>query len=85
MMNKPQEPQPGATPSPGHHRQAGSYHRLIAPSLASAVVLLAAIGLSRELLMHEPQTSHFAPARQRVAGELSKRPESASPVDLFAD
>ena len=78
MMNKPQELQPGATPSPGHHR-------MIAPSLASAVVLLAAIGLSREMLMHEPQTSHFAPARHRVAGELFKGPESASPVDLFTD
>ena len=40
-----------------------SRRRFIAPSLASAAVLLAAIGLSRELLMHESPTV-FPPARQ---------------------
>jgi len=62
-----------------------SQHRLIAPSLASAAVLLATIGLSRELLMHESPTAHFAPARQRAAGELLKSPETEAPLGRFDD
>ncbi len=84
-MNKPQETQPEAATSAGHRRTANGHCRLIAPALASAVVLLAAIGLSREMLLHEPPTSHFAPARQRVAGELFKGPETATPLSGFSD
>jgi len=84
-MNKPQETQPEAAASAGHRCTANGHCRLIAPALASAVALLAAIGLSREMLLHEPPTSHFAPARQRVAGELFKGPETATPLSGLAD
>jgi hypothetical protein len=69
--------------SPG--RTVQSRRRFIAPSLASAAVLLAAIGLSRELLMHESPTAHFTPARQRAAGELSKGPDTDSSIRQFDD
>jgi hypothetical protein len=62
-----------------------SRHSFIAPSLASAAVLLAAIGLSRELLMHESPTAHFTPTRQRAAGELLKSPETSSPSGRLHD
>ena len=62
-----------------------SHHRFIAPSLASAAVLLTAIGLSRELLMHESPTAHFIPTRQRAAGELLKSPETSSPMGRLHD
>jgi len=66
-----------AVASPGSSRQAESRgdtvqsrRRFIAPSLASAAVLLAAIGLSRELLMQESPMAQITPASQRAAGEL---------------
>ena len=65
-----------AVASPGSSRQADSRggtvqsrRRFIAPSLASAAVLLAAIGLSRELLMQESPMAQITPAKQRAAGE----------------
>jgi len=59
--------------------------RVIAPALGAAAVLIAAIGLSQELLMFESPAFQFTPARQRVIGELSKVPVSAAPLDHFAD
>ena len=53
-------------------------HRILAPSLASAAVLLAAIGLSRELLIHESPAVQITPARQNEAGDLVKGPASVT-------
>jgi hypothetical protein len=51
--------------------------RLLAPSLASAAVLLAAIGLSRELLMHESPTFQTVPGKQQPVGEIQTNPVAA--------
>jgi len=64
---------------------AANQGRVIAPALGAAAVLIAAIGLSQELLMFESPAFQFTPARQRVIGELSKVPVSAAPLDHFAD
>ena len=61
-------------PTPGSRLSVTNRRRLLAPSLASAVVLLAVVGLSRELLMHEPPTFHATPVRQRNAGDLLTGP-----------
>ncbi len=55
---------------PGSGLKTALRHRVLAPSLASAAVLLAAIGLSRELLMHESPTLQITPTRQNDVGEL---------------
>ena len=64
---------------------AGSHGRVIAPALGAAAVLIAAIGLSQELLMLESPSFQITPVRQRAVGELSKVPVSAAPLDQFAD
>jgi len=66
-------------------RSVQSRRRFIAPSLASAAVLLAAIGLSRELLMHESPTAHFTPASQRAAGELLQGPDTDPSIGQIDD
>ena len=77
---------------PGPSRQAESRggtaqsrRRFIAPSLASAAVLLAAIGLSRELLMQESPMTQITPARQWAAGELLKGPDTNASIGQFED
>jgi hypothetical protein len=59
--------------------------RVIAPALGAAAALIAAIGLSQELLMLETPSFQITPARQRAVSELSKVPVSAAPLDHFAD
>jgi len=84
-MNTSLEAQPGVAKLPGHPLRVAGHQNLIAPSLAAAAVLLAAIGLSRDLLMDEPLTSRFVPARQRAAGELAGSPESIAVLEHFSD
>ncbi|MFC1797304.1 hypothetical protein ACFL1V_09440, partial [Pseudomonadota bacterium] len=84
-MNNPPESQPGITSLPDDRSSKGDHQNLIAPSLAAMAVLLAAIGLSRDLLMDQPLTSGFVPARQRAAGELARSPESIAVLDNFSD
>ena len=81
-----------AVASPGSSRQTASRggtvqsrRRFIAPSLASAAVLLAAIGLSRELLMQESPMTQITPARQLAAGELLKGPDTNASIGQFED
>lgn len=66
-------------------RKPENRRRFIAPSLASAAVLLAAVGLSRELLMKESPTAHFAPPVQRAAGEPMNGPELETTSERFED
>jgi hypothetical protein len=70
-----------------HGRQSTTTirRRLLAPSLASAAVLLAAIGLSRELLMHESPTFQATPTLHRPAGEMLHGPETDPPLAGFED
>lgn len=63
---------------PGSGLKTALRHRILAPSLASAAVLLAAIGLSRGLLMHESPTVQIMPTRQNEAGDLLKGPDSVT-------
>jgi len=84
-MNTSLEAQPGVAKLPGHPLRVPGHQGLIAPSLAATAVLLAAIGLSRDLLMSEPLPAGFVPARQRAAGELARSPESIALLDHFSD
>ena len=89
-MKKQQKTSAEAAPAPGgnnraEERMAGNKGRMIAPALATAAVLIAAIGLSQELLLLESPSFQITPARQRAVGELSKVPVSAAPLDHFAD
>jgi hypothetical protein len=89
-MKKQQKTSAETAPAPGNNnraeeRTAGNGGRMIAPALATAAVLVAAIGLSQELLMHESPSFQIMPARQRAAGEPSKAPVGAAPLDHFAD
>lgn len=59
-----------------HPATATTRRRFLAPSLASAAVLLAAIGLSRELLMHESPYFHATPTMQQLDGEIAQGPAS---------
>jgi hypothetical protein len=63
----------------GRRPATSSRRRFLVPSLASAAVLLAAIGLSRELLMHESPGFQATPGRERAAGELLNSPQPAPP------
>ena len=84
-MNTSLEAQSGVAKLPGHPLRIADHQNLIAPSLAAMAVLLAAIGLSRDLLMDQPLTSGFVPARQRAARDLARSPESIAVLDNFSD
>ncbi len=54
---------------PAQHRSGAKRHRFLAPSLASAAVLLAAIGLSRELLIREYPKAPVPVLRPQTSGQ----------------
>ena len=84
MKKQPTSP-PAVKPSPCLRPQVMNHSRLLAPSLASAVVLLAAIGLSRELLLHQSPTIQTTQSRQRSSSEAQKGPASAPSPGRFGD
>ncbi len=49
--------------------------RFLAPSLASAVVVLAVIGLSREMILHESPKTPYVLERQRDIGQTVRKPD----------
>ena len=51
------------------------YRRFLAPSLASAVVVLAVIGLSREMILHESPKTPYVLERQRDIGQTVRKPD----------
>jgi hypothetical protein len=71
--------------APGRQATGKTGRRFLAPSLASAAVLLAAIGLSRELLMHESPTIQATSPQQRAAGQMLSPPEPDPPSTEFED
>ena len=66
-------------------RSQGGGRRFLAPSLASAAVLLAAIGLSHQLLLHESPTLPIPPDRQRSVGQTLPAPGSEAAAPGFYD
>ena len=71
--------------APGQKSKSGNRRRFLAPSLASAAVLLAAFGLSRELLMHESPKVPYSIERQRVAGQTARGPDVETVSGRFED
>jgi len=57
--------------------------RFIAPSLASAAVLLAAIGLSRELLLHEAPKAPVTMQTRGALGQSTAGPDAGNRADGF--
>ena len=49
--------------------------RFLAPSLASAVVVLAVIGLSREMILHESPKTPYVLEKQRDVGQTVRKPD----------
>ena len=89
-MNKKQAPKSETAAVPGPRCTDSipaitRHGRIIAPALASTVVLFATIGLSRELFMLDSPTFPITSVRQRAAGELSKSPVAAAPPARFVD
>ncbi len=66
-------------------RSKSSGRRFLAPSLASAAVLLAAIGLSHQLLLHESPTLPIPPDRQRSVGQTLPAPDTEAAAPDFYD
>ena len=78
-------PNQNATAMPGHRTPVKFHHPLLAPSLASAAVLMAMMGLSRDYLMHEAPAFHVTTVRQGMVGALAKSPAAERPQGSFAD
>ena len=84
MSNSP-ESQPGITNLPGDRASEGGHHSLIAPSMAATAVLLAAIGLSHELLLEKSLPFSLVVARQHAPVGPEASPESIALTDHFSD
>jgi len=69
----------------GQVRKSGKRRRFLAPSLASAAVLLAAIGLSRELLMREYPKTYIQPELPQATGQMVDGVDLDGPVGRFND